>query len=44
VDAHGLSSGTVDIADEPRWSYFAIEAANVEWRMTLEQAFASVPR
>ena len=41
VDAQGLSSGTVDVADEPRWSYFAIEAANVEWQMTLEQAFAS---
>jgi hypothetical protein len=44
VDAQGPSSGTVDVADEPRWSYFMIEAANVEWRMTLEQAFASVPR
>ena len=44
VDAHGLSSATVNVADEPRWSYFVIEAANVEWQMTLEQGFASDPR
>jgi hypothetical protein len=44
VDAHGVASATVNVADEPRWSYFVIEAANVEWRMTLEQAFASALR
>ena len=44
VDAHGVSSATVNVADEPRWSYFVIEAANVEWQMTLEQTFASAPR
>ena len=44
VDAHGVASDTVNVADEPRWSYFVIEAANVEWQMTLEQAFASAPR
>ena len=44
VEAHGVSSATVDVADEPRWSYFVIEAAHVEWQMTLEQAFASDPR
>ncbi len=44
VDARGVSSSAVNIADEPRWSYFVIEAANVEWRMTLEQAFAGEPR
>ena len=44
VVAHGVSSATVNVADEPRWSYFAIEAANVEWQMTLEQPFASDPR
>ena len=43
VDAHGVSSATVDVADEPRWSYFVIEAANVEWQVTLEQGFASEP-
>ncbi len=43
VDAHGISSATVDVADEPRWSHFVIEAANVEWQMTLEQGFASDP-
>jgi hypothetical protein len=40
VDAQGISSATVDVADEPRWCHFAIEAEHVEWRMTLEQGFA----
>jgi hypothetical protein len=44
VEAHGVASATVNVADEPRWCHFAIEAANVEWQMTLEQAFASDPR
>ena len=44
VDAHGVSSATVNVADEPRWSYLVIEAANVEWQMTLEQGFASDSR
>ena len=44
VDAHGVSSATANVADEPRWCHFAIEAANVEWQMTLEQGFASDPR
>ncbi len=44
VDAHGVSSATVDVADEPRWCHFVIEAANVEWQMTLEQSFASDQR
>jgi hypothetical protein len=44
VDAHGVSSATVNVADEPRWSYFVIEAAHVEWQATLEQGFASDPR
>jgi hypothetical protein len=44
VDAQGVSSGTVDVADEPRWAYLVVQAANVEWRMTLEQGFASDTR
>jgi hypothetical protein len=44
VDAHGIASATVNVADEPRWSHFVIEAANVEYQMTLEQGFASDPR
>jgi hypothetical protein len=43
VDAHGIASATVDVADEPRWSYFVIDAAHVEWQVTLEQGFASEP-
>ena len=40
VDARGAGSGTAEVADEPRWSYFVIEAEDVEWQATLEQAFA----
>ena len=43
VDAHGVASAAVDVADEPRWSYFVIEASNVEWQMTLEQAWSDTP-
>jgi hypothetical protein len=43
VDAHGVASATVNVADEPRWCHFVIEATNVEWQMTLEQGFASEP-
>lgn len=44
VDAHGVASATVNVTDEPRWCHFVIEAANVEWQVTLEQGFAVVPR
>lgn len=44
VDAQGAASGTVNVADEPRWCHLVIEAENVEWRMTLEQGFAADPR
>lgn len=44
VDARGVASATVDVADEPRLCHFVIDAANVDWRMTLEQGFAGEPR
>lgn len=44
VNAHGISSATVNVADEPRWCHFVIEAQNVEYQMTLEQGFASERR
>jgi len=44
VEAHGVAADTVNIADEPRWCHFVIEAANVEWQMTLEQGYAAGPR
>jgi hypothetical protein len=44
VDARGVSSATVNVADEPRWSYFVIEAANVQWQVTLEQGVAGESR
>ena len=44
VDARGVTSGTVNVVDEPRWCHFVIEAEHVEWQMTLEQGFASEGR
>ena len=44
VEAQGVSSATVNVADEPRWCHFVIAAENVEWQMTLEQGFTSGPR
>ncbi|MEP7117772.1 MAG: hypothetical protein ABI880_09325 [Acidobacteriota bacterium] len=44
VDAHGVSSDTVNVADEPRWAYFVIEAANVEWQMTLQEPGVGIGR
>jgi hypothetical protein len=44
VDTRGVASDTVNVADEPRWCHFVIEAANVDWQMTLEQGFADEPR
>jgi hypothetical protein len=44
VEARGVGSATVDVADEPRWSYFVIEAANVQWQVTLEQGVAGESR
>ena len=41
VDARGVSSAAVDVADEQRWAYFVIDAQNVEWQLTLEQPVAS---
>lgn len=44
VDAKGVGGATVDIYDEPRWCYLVVDAANVEWTMTLEQGFAATTR
>lgn len=44
VDARGVTSGTVNVVDEPRWCHFVIEANNADWQMTLEQGFASDAR
>jgi len=44
VDAHGVASATVDVADEPKLCHLTIEATNVEWQMTLDQAFAADSR
>lgn len=44
VDAKGVGGATVDIYDEPRWCYLVVDAANLEWAMTLEQGFAATTR
>lgn len=40
LEAHGVASATVPVAEEPRWCHFVIEAEHVEYEMTLEQGFA----
>jgi len=37
VDVRGNGSGTADVADRPRWYYLTIEAANLEWTVTVEE-------
>ncbi|MGE0359866.1 MAG: hypothetical protein AB7H93_06555 [Vicinamibacterales bacterium] len=44
VDARGVGSATVDVADEPRWCHFVIEAEHTDWQVTLEQGYASERR
>jgi len=34
----------VTVADEPRWSHFVVDAADVAWEMTLEQGYVRTPR
>jgi hypothetical protein len=44
VDTRGEGAATVNVADEPRWSHFVVDAADVDWEMTLEQGYVRVPR
>jgi hypothetical protein len=37
VDVRGNGSGTAEVADRPRWYYLTIEAANLEWTVTVEE-------
>jgi hypothetical protein len=39
VEARGVGADTVNVADEPRWSHFVVDAADVDWEMTLEQGY-----
>jgi hypothetical protein len=39
VQARGVGADTVNVADEPRWSHFVVDAVDVEWEMTLEQGY-----
>lgn len=39
VDVRGEGAATVPVFEEPRWSHFVVDAANVEWEMTLEQGY-----
>ena len=38
VDSSGAASGTAYAADEPRTSYLVIEAEQLDWTITLEEA------
>lgn len=42
LDVRGSGAGTIAVADEPRWCHFTIEAVQVEYELTLEEAFATV--
>lgn len=44
VDATGVDQGEVLVADDLRPAHFVVDAAHVEWRMTLEQPFARAPK
>ncbi len=44
VEASGIGSATVAVADEPRWSHLVIDAVDVDWQVTLDQAVADEPR
>jgi hypothetical protein len=39
VEVRGEGADTVNVADEPRWSHFVVDAADVDWEMTLEQGY-----
>jgi hypothetical protein len=44
VDVRGEGADTATVADEPRWSHFVVDAADVTWEMTLEQGYVRTPR
>jgi hypothetical protein len=44
VDVRGEGADTATVADEPRWSHFVVDAADVAWEMTLEQGYVRTPR
>lgn len=44
VDTRGVGADTVTVAEEPRWSHFVVDAADLEWEMTLEQGYVRSSR
>ena len=44
VDMRGVGADTVTVAEEPRWSHFVVDAADLEWEMTLEQGYVRSSR
>ena len=43
IDARGTGSGTEEVAAEkPRWYYITIEAANVEWKVSIDERIDAV--
>ena len=43
VDHRGVGAAAATLSDEPRTSYLEVEAADVEWRLTLEEAVSGQP-
>lgn len=43
VDHHGVGAAAATLSDEPRTSYLEVEAADVDWRLTLEEAVPGGP-
>jgi len=39
VDVTGLGHDAVEVADNVRWYYLAIESANVDWTVTVDERF-----
>lgn len=44
VDARGVTSGTVNVADEPRLAHLVFDADGVTWTATLEQGYVRQTR
>jgi hypothetical protein len=43
VDHQGVGAATATLSDEPRTSYLVVEAADIDWRLTLEEAVSGAP-
>jgi hypothetical protein len=44
VDARGVGSDSVEVADNVRWYYLTIESANVDWTIAVDERLHGVSR